>query len=524
MGSDQAKPSGPDLAQGVPLTDLADGVPLLGHVGDEAVMLVRRGEALFAVGATCTHYSGPLAEGLVVDDTVRCPWHHACFSLRTGEPLRAPALNPINCYAVERGESTVKVGAKLVPPPRKPRAGAPKSIAIVGAGAAGNAAAEGLRRAGFDGALALIGRESTGPYDRPNLSKDYLAGTAPEEWIPLRSPDFYRELDIELLLGTPVEAIDPAGKTLKFDDGRTLGWDRLLLAPGAEPVRLSVPGADLAHVRTLRSLADCKAIIAAVERKPGQRVVVVGASFIGMEVTAALRARKVEVHVVAPDACPFERVLGPGLGDFLRSVHVEQGVNFHLGETVARIDEGSVTLAGGQTLPADVVVVGIGVRPALALAERAGLALERGITVDATLETSVPGIFAAGDVARWPDPHTGQRIRVEHWVVAERMGQTAALNLLGERHPFDAVPFFWTTQYDVTLNYVGHAERWDRIDLDGSPEARDCRLVYRQRGAAAAVVTIGRDALSLRAELCLERNDPAGLDALLGASSRTSGA
>jgi NADPH-dependent 2,4-dienoyl-CoA reductase/sulfur reductase-like enzyme/nitrite reductase/ring-hydroxylating ferredoxin subunit len=514
MGSDQGKPTGPDLAQGVALAALADGVPLLGHLGDEAVMVVRRGEAVFAVAATCTHYSGPLAEGLVVGDTVRCPWHHACFNLRTGEPERAPALNPISCYAVERAGDRVKVGAKLTPAPRAPRAGAPKSIAILGAGAAGNAAAEALRRAGYDGRLTLIGREGTVPYDRPNLSKDYLAGTAPEEWIPLRSEDFYREQNIELLLGSPVEKLDAASKTLTFAGGRTLTADRILLAPGAEAVKLTVPGAELPHVRTLRTLADARAIIAAVEKKP--RVVVVGASFIGMEVAAALRARKVEVHVVAPDACPFERVLGNSLGDFLRSLHVEQGVNFHLGETVSRIDAGSVTLAGGLVLPADLVVVGIGVRPALAIAEKAGLAMDRGISVDAHLETSAPGIFAAGDVARWPDPHTGQRIRVEHWVVAERMGQIAAVNLLGEKRPFDAVPFFWSTQYDVTLNYVGHAERWDRVDAEGSLEARDCRLVYRQGGNVVAVVTVGRDALSLRAELCLERNDPAALEDLLG--------
>jgi NADPH-dependent 2,4-dienoyl-CoA reductase/sulfur reductase-like enzyme/nitrite reductase/ring-hydroxylating ferredoxin subunit len=504
MGSDAGKPTGPDLAHGVPLSDLAEGTPLLGHLGDEAVMLVRRGEEIFAVSATCTHYSGPLAEGLVVGDTIRCPWHHACFDLRSGEPLRAPALNPISCYQVERAGGTVRIGARLVPPPRSRRS-QPPAIVIVGAGAAGNAAAETLRREGYDGSVTMIGRETSVPYDRPNLSKDYLAGTAPEEWIPLRGEDFYREQKIDLVLGTAVKTIDHVARVVRLADGRTLGWDRLLLAPGADPLRLSVPGSDLPHVRTLRSLANARGLIAAL--KPEMRVVVVGASFIGMEVTAALRARKVDVHVVAPDACPFERVLGPGLGDFLRSVHAEHGVIFHLGETVARIDEHTVTLLGGATLAADLVVVGIGVRPSLDLAEAAGLALDRGVTVDATLQTSVPDVFAAGDVARWPDPHTGQRIRVEHWVVAERMGQTAARNMLGAAQPFDAVPFFWTTQYDVGLSYVGHAERWDTIDLDGSLEARDCRLVYRAAGRTLAVVTLGRDLDSLRAELAFERGD-----------------
>jgi NADPH-dependent 2,4-dienoyl-CoA reductase/sulfur reductase-like enzyme/nitrite reductase/ring-hydroxylating ferredoxin subunit len=508
MGSDQTAPGGPDLSVGVPAADLAEGKPLLGHVGDQAVMLVKRGDALFAVGATCTHYSGPLAEGLVVGETVRCPWHHACFDLRTGQPLRAPALNPIPCWTVEREGALVRVGAKLVPAPRTRPGADPRDIVIVGAGGAGNAAAEILRREGYGGTITLIGREPDGPYDRPNLSKDYLAGTAPEEWIPLRGADFYREQKIDLLLGTAVEAIDKDARTVRLTGGRTLRWDRLLLAPGADPVRLAIPGGDLPHVHTLRSLGDSRAIIAA--SGPGKRVVVIGASFIGMEVAAALRARQVPVDVVAPDACPFERVLGPGLGDFLRGVHAEHGVTFHLGETVARIDERTVTLAGGLTLPADLVVVGIGVRPSLALAESAGLTLDRGIAVDATLQTSVPGIYAAGDVARWPDPHTGQRVRVEHWVVAERMGQTAARNMLGAGQPFDAVPFFWTQQYDVGVSYVGHAERWDSIDLDGTLEARDCRLVYRSAGRALAVVTIGRDSESLRAELALERGEAVG--------------
>jgi NADPH-dependent 2,4-dienoyl-CoA reductase/sulfur reductase-like enzyme/nitrite reductase/ring-hydroxylating ferredoxin subunit len=510
---EQAQVSGPDLAQGVAEGDLKEGTPLLGQVAGDAVMLVRQGAEIFAVGATCTHYSGPLAEGLVVDGTVRCPWHHACFDLRTGAPERAPALNPIACYQVERAGGKVRVGQKLVPAPKAPRAGAPTSIVIVGAGGAGNAAAECLRREGYLGGITMIGRETAVPYDRPNLSKDYLAGTAPEEWIPLRSPEFYRELKIDLLQGSAVESIDAKARTVTLADGRSVGWDRLLLATGADPIRLNVPGGELPHVRTLRSLADSRGIIEALA--PGKKVVVVGASFIGMEVAAALRTRQLEVHVVAPETRPFERTLGPALGDFLRNLHESRGVRFHLQQTVTRIEAKSVTLSGGGTLEADLVIAGIGVRPALALAEKAGLALDRGITVDEHLETSVPGIFAAGDIARWPDPHTGQKIRVEHWVVAERMGQTAARNLLGQREAFDAVPFFWSAHYDVSLSYIGHAERWDSIELDGDLEKRDCQVVYRQGGKVLAVVTLGRDSLGLRAEAALERNDTAGLDTLL---------
>jgi NADPH-dependent 2,4-dienoyl-CoA reductase/sulfur reductase-like enzyme/nitrite reductase/ring-hydroxylating ferredoxin subunit len=514
MGSDQSGVSGPDLGVGVSLASLIEGKPLLGHVGDEAVMLVKRGGEVYAVSATCTHYSGPLAEGLIVDDTVRCPLHHACFDLRTGEPLRAPALNPIACYQVEHLGANVRVGAKLVVPRKTRPPGDPGTIVIVGAGAAGNAAAETLRREGFSGKVVLVGRESDVPYDRPNLSKDYLAGTAPDEWMPLRSPEWYREQGIDLLLGAAAQKIDPQGRTVTLASGQTLAWDRLLLATGADPVRLTVPGAELPHVRTLRSMADCKGIIAALA--PDKRVVIVGASFIGMEAAAALRTRKIPVEVVAPEAVPFERTLGREVGEFLRAVHAGHGVGFRLGARVTSIDERGVTLDKGGPVPADLVLAGIGVRPSLELAEQAGLTVDRGVTVDRYLQTSAPGIFAAGDAARWPDPHSGQNLRVEHWVVAERMGQTAARNMLGAHQPFEAVPFFWTHHYDLSLSYVGHAERWDRVDIGGTLESRNCRVVYRgDHGRPLAVLTIERNFLSLRVERAYETGGPSAVEGLV---------
>jgi NADPH-dependent 2,4-dienoyl-CoA reductase/sulfur reductase-like enzyme/nitrite reductase/ring-hydroxylating ferredoxin subunit len=505
MAEEQKPPSGPDLTKGVALDDFKDD-KLLGHVGDDEVLLVKSGGDIFAVGAHCSHYHGPLADGLVTGTDVRCPWHHACFDLRTGEPVRAPALNPIDCWQVEQRSGRIFVTQKREQP--KPRAmaakaDAPKKIVIVGGGAAGFAAAEMLRRHGFGGSIVMVSNDSAPPVDRPNLSKDYLAGSAPEDWLPLRPDDFYPTSKIDLRLATEVTAIDTKQRQVSCANGASLDYERLLLATGAEPVRLPVPSADLPHVHTLRSLADCRAIIA--DATGAKRALVIGASFIGLEAAAALRSRDLEVHVVAPEARPMERVLGPQLGDFVRALHEEHDVVFHLGETVTAFDGRRATLKGGGTLETDVVVVGVGVRPRLALAEQAGLKMDRGVAVDAFLRTSAPDIYAAGDIARWPDPHSNAAIRVEHWVVAERQGQTAARNMLGAQERFDAVPFFWSQHYDVPINYVGHAEQWDEIAIDGSVAGKDCVLRYKSKGRVLAVASIYRDLDSLKAELAMEQ-------------------
>ena len=498
--------TGPDFAAGVALSTLEDDAPLLGHAQGEALLLVKRAEALFAIGATCTHYGAPLADGLLVGDTIRCPWHHACFSLHSGAALRAPALDGVACWHVERRGGQVFVTGKheaAATAARSVDAGMPEAIVIVGGGAAGNAAAEMLRREGYGGTITMLSADDSLPCDRPNLSKNYLAGTAPEEWIALRSAQFYAEQQIDLRLNTRVAAIDTAKRELRLDDGSSIGYDALLLATGADPVRLNIPGADLPHVHTLRTLADSRALIARAAQ--ARRAVVIGASFIGLEVAASLRARDIEVQVVGPEAVPMQKVLGEAAGRFIRELHEQHGVVFHLGTTVVAIDGQQVMLANGTALPTDLVVVGIGVRPALALAEQAGLAIDRGVAVDHFLATSVPGIYAAGDIARWPDRASGAPIRVEHWVVAERAGQTAARNMIGRREAFDMVPFFWTEQYDFTLGYVGHAEGFDEVVIDGSLAERDCKLRYRRGGKTLAVAVVGRDLEGLRSEVEFER-------------------
>jgi NADPH-dependent 2,4-dienoyl-CoA reductase/sulfur reductase-like enzyme/nitrite reductase/ring-hydroxylating ferredoxin subunit len=504
MADQQAQPAGPDLSQGVASSEFS-GAILLGHVGDEDVLLVRSGSEIFAIDAHCSHYHGPLAEGLVDGESVRCPWHHACFDLRTGEAVRAPAFNALAVWQVEHEGDRIFVRRKREHP--KPRVEgppeAPAKIVVVGGGAAGFAAAEMLRRQGYRGSIVMLSSEAAPPVDRPNLSKDYLAGSAPEDWLPLRPASFYAEAAIDLRLKTDVASIDAKARKVILANGEAVPYDRLLLATGAEPVRLSIPGVDQPHVHVLRSLDDCRAIIASTEG--ARRAVVIGASFIGLEVAASLRARNIEVHVVGLEQRPMERVLGPDMGDFVRALHEEHGVIFHLGDTVTAIDGRRASLKSGGVIEADVVVVGVGVRPRVALAEKAGLAVDRGVVVNAYLETSVAGIYAAGDIARWPDPHSGENIRVEHWVVAQRQGQTVARNMLGQREVFDAVPFFWSQHYDVPVNYVGHAETWDEIAVDGDIAAKDCLLHYRRGGRDLAAASIYRDAASLSAEIAMER-------------------
>lgn len=522
LSSQPEQLAGPDLVKdGVALSEVVDGARILGHAGGEPVLVVRHGDEIFAVAAACTHYGGPLAKGMVAGGMVHCPWHHAAFSLRTGEAVRAPALNPLACWSTEQRGDRVHVGSKRERDPLTPTAAdlaavgsdLPSSVVIVGAGAAGSAAAEMLRRLGYSGPVTMIDAEDDSPYDRPNLSKDYLAGEAEAEWIPLRPDGFYEENNIKIVRGQ-VAAIDPSGHTVRLEDGSSHSYGALLLATGAAPRSLDIPGHDLPHVHLLRSLSDSNQLIALADKS--KRAVVMGASFIGLEVAASLRKRGLEVHVVAPDKQPLARVLGTELGNMVRAIHEEHGVVFHLEQTATSIEKDLVVLKNGERLPADMVVVGIGVIPRLELAEAAGLSMDRGVLVNEYLETSAAGIYAAGDIARWPDPHTDEAIRVEHWVLAQRHGQTAARNILGGKEKFEAVPFFWSMHYDVAVRYTGHAEKWDEVDVSGDVGGRECSVAFRKGGKTLAVASVNRDLQNLEAEAALERNDEGKLHAMAG--------
>lgn len=495
-----------DFSKGVLASQISDGGMIQGQAGGEDAILVRRGHEFFAVGASCPHYGGPLVKGLIVGDELRCPLHHACFNLRTGEALRAPAFDSIPCWRVERNGETVFVREKIAAQVPKPTSSTqqqyPSSVVIVGGGAAGLAAAEMLRRKGYDGALTMFSSDDFPPCDRPNLSKEFLAGTAPEEWIPLRSPDFYTSQKIDLVLNARVVEIDVRQNQVQLENGNSYGFEALLLATGAEPIKLPIPGASASQLHYLRTFSDSRTLVE--KTASAKQVVIVGASFIALEVAASLRERGVAVHIVAPGDVPLGRAFGPQIGNFIQGLHESHGVAFHMGETVARLDGRQVTLSGGSKLDADFLLLGVGVRPSLALAEQAGLTLDRGVLVNEYLETSAPRIFAAGDIARWPDAYSGQALRIEHWVVAERQGQVAARNILGYRERFDAVPFFWTSQYGVSIKYVGHADKWDTVEVDGSPEAKNCTVTYKLGGRNLAIATIERDFHSLQTEASME--------------------
>ncbi len=502
MGS-QPPPSGPDLRLGI-ADDTLRAEPVLGHVDGQPVLLVRDGERIRAIAAQCTHYGAPLAEGLFRNGNVHCPWHHACFDLATGAP-RGPAITPLGCWEVISEPGRIRVGDPLEVPRAEVKG--PERVIILGGGPASVACAEALRLAGHRGSITIVTAEGSDPVDRPNLSKDYLAGAAPEEWVYLRTADALRGHGISVVDGQ-AQRIDTKQHLVVVGD-RELGWDALLVATGCEPIRLPIDGAGQAHVHTLRTLADSRAIANAAGANT--QVVVIGASFIGLEVAASLRARGAQVTVVGPETTPLARVLGDEVGAFIQRVHETNGVSFRLGRKPASIGADHVVLDDGTQLPASLVVMGVGVRPRTDLAAAAGLTIDRGIVVDEQMRAA-PGIWAAGDVARYP--WGGELVRIEHFQVAVRHGQNVARAMLGQPSTPD-VPFFWSAHHDVTLGYVGHAEQFDAVEIKGSLDARDAHVVYRQGGAVRAVVTLGRDQLALQVEAAMETRNADELDAIV---------
>jgi apoptosis-inducing factor 3 len=506
---ENSKNQPPSLSDWLPIDSIKDGGFLAGKVGEEKIIVCRVGQELFAYSAFCSHLGAPLDEGLLADGALRCPWHHARFDVTTGAAICAPAFDRLAAYRIEKRGKDFCVRERLTghDPARKSR-GKGSPIVIVGGGAAGFSAADALRREGWDGEAILYSEEREQPYDRTLLTKDYLDGSFGDDRLGIAQHDL-ASLDVKFEGGVGANSLDARNKTIQLGDGRSQSYRKVLLATGAAPVELKAPGADLPHILLLRSLEDCRRIIAKLF--DARRVAVVGGSFIALEAAASLRSRGLDVEVIAPELHPLEKIFGRELSDLVVHTHRAKGVALTLGAKVAHIDARYLTLEDGRKVQADLVLVGVGVAPRLDLARAAGLLIDRGVTVNARLQTSAPDVYAAGDIARWPDPLTGESIRVEHWVVAERQGQVAAANMLGADRAFDIAPFFWTKHFDLSIHYLGHAERWDEVVVDGDVAERDATVHFRKRGRRLAIATVGRDMATLRAELDWETRKGAGL-------------
>jgi apoptosis-inducing factor 3 len=481
-------------------SDLGDGEMKEVSVNGTRILLARVGGEFHAVGATCPHYGAPLVEGALCGTRVVCPWHHACFDVTSGALVEPPALDSLPRYEVRVEEDHVLArvpgeAEDRVPPHMSRRDSSDARLfVILGAGAAGYAAAQTLREDGFRGRIALVTREDRAPYDRPNLSKDYLQGHAEPEWMPLRAEEFYKEHDIGLLCEHEVTRVNADVKTVTFSSGDTLAYDALLVATGGSARRLNIPGSDLKNICLLRGFSDADSVIETARRS--KRVVVVGSSFIGMEAAASLRARGLDVTVVAPSREPFEATLGPEVGALFRQVHEERGVKFKLGSIVYRFEGTSVveavTLEDGERIEADMVLVGVGVHPATGFLEGISLNEDGSVIVDAHMRAA-DSLYAAGDIASFPDQRTGERVRIEHWRTAQQQGRVAAHNMAGRRTAFEGVPFFWTRQFDTGLLYVGHAPSWDETIYTGNVAAQDFIAFYMKDGRALAAAGVNRD-------------------------------
>ena len=481
------------------LSEIAPGTMKEVSVGDTKVLLTRVGDACHAIGAHCTHYGAPLVDGALVGDRIICPWHHACFNARNGNMEEPPALDSLPNFPVTVDGDDIYVEVSHDAPDRRSPAAYhggddPRTFVIVGGGAAGYMAAQTLRAEGFGGQVVMITQEDRLPYDRPNLSKDYLHGHADPEWMPLRPDDFYGEQGIETLRGHRVTSVQQDKKAVLLDNGEEVLYDSLLIATGGIPRELRIPGSDLTGIHILRSFESADEIIS--DAKEAKSAVVIGGSFIAMEGASGLKQRGLDVTVVAPDKTPFERTLGREIGGLFQRVHEENGVKFKLGSAVSKFeksgDQLKVILDNGDAILADLVIVGVGVRPATDLLEGIELHKDGGVIADKHLRIA-ESIYAAGDIVHFPDPRTGESNRIEHWRTALQQGMTAARNMLGRGKVFDAVPFFWTTQFDVTLNYVGHAMAWDRIDHEGDLEKKDFLARYVKDGKVVAVAGMNRD-------------------------------
>jgi apoptosis-inducing factor 3 len=482
--------------------ELKDGEMKVVKIDDREILLARYKGEYYAVAPKCTHYGGPLVEGDLSGTRLMCPWHHATFDIMSGKMLEPPALDGLPAYKIriEKDNILVTIPEGEVPSKQVCRMSHleiendDSCFVIVGAGAAGNMAAQTLRENGYRGRIIMLTKEQDLPYDRPELSKGYLGGHAKEEWLPLRDPVFYKRCNIEIMPGREVISINTETRMLTLNTSEAITYDSLLLATGSIPRKLHMPKADLANIYTVRSRADIRTIIGQLDK--AEKAAVIGASFIAIETSAALKERGKEVTVIAPESIPFERILGKDVGMFFKQLHESHGVNFKLGEGVQGFEGDdkvkSVVLDSGKKIPADLVIVGIGVEPATKFKMDIPFESDGGIKVDQYFQVK-DRIFAAGDIAKFPYWRTGEDIRIEHWRVAEQQGRLAALNMLDKKISYSSVPFFWTQLFGVSFCYVGYAKDWDNIIIDGDIAKGDFIAYYSRKNKVLAAAGVNRD-------------------------------
>ena len=483
------------------VNDLQDGQMQQVSVGETKVLLAKVNGKFHAVGAFCTHYQAPLAKGVLKGERVVCPWHNSCFNVISGAQEQPPGLDSLARYDVRVDDQDVIVrvpqktsGQRTPPMARHNPDNDGRTFVVLGAGAAGATAAEALREAGYEGRVVMVTKEDELPYDRTWLSKDYLIGKVETKDLPLRTSEFYQGRDIDVLLNKRAVRVEPASKTITFADGDSLNYDALLLATGGKVNQLPIDGKDLKNVFTLRSFQDTEQILAAAEES--KKAVVIGSSFIGMEAAAGLTARGVKVTVVSPESVPFEKILGEEIGRVFQAVHEENGVSFCLGKKANQFEGEeqvkTVILDNDERIETDMVVVGIGVKPATDFLEGIELQEDQSVLVDEYLQAA-DGLYAAGDIARYPDLREGGTARIEHWRVAAEQGRIAAFNMAGRNVKYWDVPVFWTMQLKFPLRYVGHADEWDEIIFDGDLKEREFIAFYIKNGKAVAAAASSRD-------------------------------
>lgn len=464
------------------------------QIGEQKILLIRVAQGVKAYQGECPHAGAPLAEGAVCDGKIICPWHKAAFAVENGTLCEPPALDALKSYPVEIIQGHVHVGDVAIEPSRIPLRSDERTFVVIGAGAAGTAAASALRDKGFGGRLVLIDREPAAGYDRTALSKFVVGGKMPaDDTPPLREPGFWQRQRVERV-NAHVRQVDAGQRQIEFTDGTTLAYDQALIATGGEPRALEVPGAELDNVFVLRSLDQARAINQAARK--GGHALVVGDSFIGLECASALRSLGMEVIVLARHGVPFEKQFGTQVGEAVRRLHEQNGVRYRsdsqLQAIVGQQQVEAVQLSNGERLPVDLVVVGVGVTPATSLLKGVTLAEDGGVAVDAHLRAA-EGLWAVGDIARFP--LAGQPTRIEHWRLAQQQGRLAAHNMLGGDAPFADVPFFWTLHFGKRLDYLGHAARWDETHIDGDLSSFEFVALLIAQGQVKAVVACQRESL-----------------------------